>query len=67
MNHSIRVCSHCRHSAKVLFEDGGFWFHWVGNYYCIDVFLVFEDAVIPLFGERWGLGKEHERERMRRG
>ena len=67
MNHSIEVCSHCRHSVKVLFEDVGFYFHWVGDIYCIDVFLVFEDAVILLFGERWVLGKEHERKRMRRG
>ena len=46
---------------KVLFEDGDFHFHWVGNYYCIDVFLIFEDAVILLVREMWVLGKEHER------
>ena len=70
-SHSIEVCSHCRHSTKVLFEGGGFYFHWVGDYYCIDVFLAFEEdgevIVIFLFGERWILGKEHERKRMRRG
>jgi len=67
MNHSVEVCPHCRHSVRVVFEESGFYFHWVGDTYCIDVFLVFEDAVILLFGERWGLDEEHERKRMRRG
>jgi len=67
MKNDMWICSHCRHSLKVLFGDFGFWFHWVGDYYCIDVFSTFEDAVVLLFGERWVLNKEHERKRMRRG
>lgn len=70
-SHDIKVCPHCRHSVKVLFEGGGFHFHWVGNYYCIDVLLSFEEAgeVVVVFMVRhiWFMGKEHERKRMRRG
>jgi len=43
------------------FEDIGFYFHWVGNYYCADVILFVEGCRVVLFGEVWVLDKEHER------
>jgi hypothetical protein len=43
----LEVCSHCRRSLTVRFrdfEDVGFYFHWDGDYYCIDVVLFVEGS-----------------------
>ena len=69
-NDGMKVCSSCRRPLTLRFRDFegvGFWFHWVGNYYCVDAVLFVEGYRIRLFSEVWVLGEEHEQERMRRG
>ena len=58
----VEICSHCRPSLKVRFrefENVSFYFHWVGDVYCIDVMLVLasEDFVTSLFCLMYGLEK----------
>ena len=60
MSDCLEVCGHCQRSLKVRFrdfEDIGFHFHWVGDFYCIDVLLIFEGFVIVLLREVYGLDK----------
>jgi len=48
----LDICPRCRFDFKVkVSEDIGFWFHWVENFYCIDVDLLIEEAncVVWLF------------------
>jgi hypothetical protein len=43
MSDYVEVCSHCQRSFRVMVSDDvGFYFHWVGDYFLIDVVLFFE-------------------------
>jgi len=58
MSHDLMVCAHCRTSVVRRFRaynDVGFYFHWVKNYFFVDAVLFFEGVMIPLFGEVWVL------------
>ena len=48
------VCSHCRHPALIRVGEGvSFYFHWVGDVYCIDVVYVVDGVQCVLYGERY--------------
>jgi hypothetical protein len=50
----VEVCSHCRRSLTVRFRDFvdvGFYFHWVGDSYLIDVILFVDGVRCFLYGE----------------
>jgi len=54
MKSELKVCTHCRRSVTLRFrdfEDIGFHFHWVGDYYHIDVVLIVDGIRCCLFGE----------------
>jgi len=43
-NDSVKVCPHCRHDLSIrVSDDFGFRFHWVDDFYLIDVILCFLD------------------------
>ena len=45
MKSNLEVCPHCRRDFKVrVSEDIGFYAHWVGNYFLIDVVLILSEA-----------------------
>jgi len=47
----LEVCSHCRRSFRVkVSDDIGFYFHWVSDYYCIDVVLFVDGVCSVLYG-----------------
>jgi len=37
MNHDLELCVHCRRPFAIRFNGVGFYFHWVKNYYFVDV------------------------------
>jgi hypothetical protein len=56
MNHDLMMCVHCRRSVVFRFGDFGFYFHWVKNYYHVDVVLFVEGCKsLVLFRETWVL------------
>jgi hypothetical protein len=58
MSHDLELCVHCRRPVGFRFRDYndvGFLFHWVKNYYHVDVVLFVKNCPIFLFGEVWVL------------
>jgi hypothetical protein len=59
MNHDLMLCVHCRRPVGFRFRDYndvGFLFHWVKNYYFVDVVLFVEGCKpLVLFREAWVL------------
>jgi len=64
MNHDVMVCPHCRTPVSFRFGDFAICFHWIKNYYLMDVVLFFEGYALTLFRESWVLdangAKRHE-------
>jgi hypothetical protein len=47
MSDCLEVCSHCRRDFRVrVSDDIRFYFHWVGDYFLIDVVLLVPEASI---------------------
>jgi hypothetical protein len=56
MSHDLKLCLHCHRDFKVrVSEDIGFRFHWIENYYHVDVVYFGEGYRVLLFGEVWVL------------
>jgi len=60
MSYDLMVCAHCRRPILLRFRDYndvGFYFHWVKNYFFADVVLFVEGCAMPLllFRESWVL------------
>jgi len=59
MSHDLMVCVHCRRPVAYRFTDVsydvGLYFHWVKNWYFVDVVQFIEDKPWLLFRESWFL------------
>jgi hypothetical protein len=56
MSHDLELCVNCRSPVGVRFGESGFLFHWIENYYCVDVVLFVEGCKpFVLFRETWVL------------
>ena len=56
IDNSVKVCVHCRHDFRVRFsEDIGLYAHWRGDWYFVDVVLLFSGGLLgfTLFREAW--------------
>jgi len=55
MSHDLEICVHCRRPFAIRFNGFGLYFHWVKNWFFVDVVFFVKNCPLVLFREAWCL------------